>query len=65
MLFQTGGECGQMLSLAVYEINRPALLEKDLVGLCVNGNGRSWFDTVVVKQCPFIWLEKEWRISQI
>ena len=25
--------------------------------------GRSGFETVVVKRCPFMWSEREWRVS--
>ena len=42
----------------VYDTNRPAFLERDLVGL-----GRSGFDAVVVKRCPFIWSEREQWVS--
>ena len=38
----------------VYYTNRPAILKRDLMGFCVDGNCRSGFETVVVKQCPFI-----------
>ena len=43
MLFQAGGECGLGWSLVVvYDTNRPAFLERDLVGLDVNGNWQVW-----------------------
>ena len=39
MLFLIGGECGRgEVLLFVYDTNRPAFLERDLVGLCVDGN---------------------------
>ena len=39
MRFQTGGKCGRSgVWQFVYDTNRPAFLERDLVGLCVNGN---------------------------
>ena len=38
----------------LYGTERPAFLERDLVGLHVNGNCRSGFDTMVVNWCPFI-----------
>ena len=38
----------------VYDTKRPAFLERDLVGLCEwQAAGRSGFDTVLVKWCPF------------
>ena len=49
----------------VYYTNRPAGLERDLVGLDVNATRRSGFNTVVVKQCSFIWSERELRVSQM
>ena len=43
MLFQIGSECGQGWSLAVCVWHdRPAFLERDLVGLYVNGIGQIW-----------------------
>ena len=43
MLFQTGGECGQEWSLQfVNDTNRPAFLERDLLGLGVNGIWQVW-----------------------
>ena len=39
MLFQIEGECGWGgVRQFVYDTNRPAFLEGDMVGLCVNGN---------------------------
>ena len=44
MMFQTGGECGRGgVSQFVHDTNRPAsFLERDLVGLGVNGNWQVW-----------------------
>ena len=39
MLFETAGECGQGgVKQFIYDTNRPAFLERNLVGLGVNGN---------------------------
>ena len=43
MLFQTGSKCGRgEVWQFVYDTNRPAFLERDLVGLGVNGNWQVW-----------------------
>ena len=42
----------------MYDTNRPAFLESDLVGLSVDSNW-SGFDSVVVNRCPFIRSERE------
>ena len=43
----------------MYDTDRPAFLERDLVELSVDTNGRSGFHTVVVNRCPFIRSERE------
>ena len=49
MLFQTGGEYGQgVIWQFMYDTNRPAFLEMDLVGLCVNDNWQ-----IRVRYCEF------------
>ena len=47
----------------MYDTNRSAFLERDLVGLSVDGNWQSGFDTVVVNRCPFIRSERERWVS--
>ena len=43
MLFQTGGKYGPGgVWQFVYDTNRPAFLERDLMGLGVNGNWQIW-----------------------
>ena len=39
MQFQIGGRCGQGgIWKFVYDTDRPAFMERDLMGLCVDGN---------------------------
>ena len=43
MLFQTGGECGRGgIWQFLCDTNRPAFLERDLVGVGVDGNWQVW-----------------------
>ena len=43
ILFQIDDKCGRgEVWLFVYDINRPAFMERDLVGLCMNGNWQVW-----------------------
>ena len=58
MQFQICNEYGQEWSQKlVYDMDRPAVIKRDLVRLCVNGN---CFEAVVVKLCPFMKSEREW-----
>ena len=61
MLFQTGGGCGQGVEFGSLCIT----LETSVPGKGSSGSGCEWqlAGLVVVKQCPFIWSERERRVS--
>ena len=39
MQFQIDGKCGQEV---VYDTHRPAILKRDLMGMCMDGNWKIW-----------------------
>ena len=49
----------------VHYTERSAILKRDLMGLSMDATGRSEFEAVVVKLCPFMRSEREWQVSPI